>query len=278
VGQVFCFQLTNSGPARIPTNAETLNDLSLSLPQGVYTTFRTYPGNLVLRLGAHLDRLVESALLEGVSLSLDQPQVRSTIAAAIQEAGWQVARVRVTVGFAPTTTAIFISLVELDELPEAVYRTGVRCTIADRSLQRELPRSKSTHFIGPGTEARASAADASEVLLVNDMGQVLEGSSSNFFAVLNGVLRTAGDGVLAGVTRGIVLEAANGLLPIVTEPISLDDIPNLREAFITSISRAVLPVVAIDAEVVGSGVPGPYTREIIQRFNARLERELEPIS
>jgi branched-chain amino acid aminotransferase len=110
------------------------------------------------------------------------------------------------------------------------------------------------------------------------MGQVLEGSSSNFFALLNGVLRTAGDGVLAGVTRGIVLEAAKGLLPIVTEPISLNDMPNLREAFITSISRAVLPVVAIDAEVVGSGVPGPYTREIIQRFNARLERELEPIS
>lgn len=277
VSDVLCFEIAKSGLRPVVTSATTLNELSQSLPQGVYTSFRTYPGNRVLRLDAHLDRLVESAAIEGVTLTLDRHAVRQAIASALGRSSCALARMRLTVGFAPEII-IFVSLTELHELPETVYAQGVRCTVADRTLHRELPRSKATRFIAPGTAARAAASDAEEVLLVSDHQQILEGSSSNFFAVCDGVLRTAGDGVLAGVTRGIVLAVAEGLLPIEYLPVALDDLPSLQEAFVTSVSRAVLPVVAIDGATLGTGLPGPYTREIMRRFQARLEAELEPVS
>jgi branched-chain amino acid aminotransferase len=121
------------------------------------------------------------------------------------------------------------------------------------------------------------AAGANDVLLVSDEGEILEGSSSNFFAVLDGVLRTAHEGVLAGTTRAMVLDVAEGLLPITCTPVRVDDIARLQEAFVTSVGRAVLPVVSIANQAVGDGSPGPCTQEIRRRYRRALEAELEPI-
>jgi branched-chain amino acid aminotransferase len=174
--------------------------------------------------------------------------------------------------------SVFLSFDELHELPAEVYAQGVRCRLADSGLHRDRPRSKATRFIGPGTAARESASDANEVLLTDPAGHILEGSSSNFFAVLGGVLRTAEQEVLAGVTRGIVLAVSEGVLPVLCLPVTRDDLPTLEEAFITSVSRAVLPLVAIDGTKIGAGVPGPQTRRIMERFSAHIESELEPIA
>jgi branched-chain amino acid aminotransferase len=258
-----------------PYMAASLNALSLILPQGVYTTFRTYSGKRVLRLDDHLARLRESAALEGHAVSLDEQMIRRAIAAAVDASGFALARVRLTMGLDPVE--LFISLDELQEPPPSAYQNGIACGIAAASLRRQVPRSKSTRFIGPAAAARAETSEAEEVLLVDDQGALLEGSSSNFFAVLEGSLRTADQGVLAGVTRGLVLSLAEGLAPIELSPVRVADIPRLREAFITSVSRAVLPVVTIDGRVVGDGRPGPITRALMGRFADAIERDLEPI-
>jgi branched-chain amino acid aminotransferase len=273
---VRCFAVQGSGIVEVLSDAGSLNELSLSLPQGVYTTFRTYANKMVLRLDAHLGRLVDSASIEGHSLDLDKNAIREAIAAALAESGYALARVRLTVGFLPSTT-IFVSLDELHELPLEVYEQGVSAQIAERSLRREAPRSKSTRFIGPAASAREATTGANEVLLVDEQQNILEGSSSNFFAVLDGVLRTADSGALAGVTRGIVLGSAQGVVPVELSPVRVADLPLLQEAFVTSVSRAVLPVVEIDARPVGDGRPGEITRELMRQFEAALQRELEPI-
>jgi branched-subunit amino acid aminotransferase/4-amino-4-deoxychorismate lyase len=266
-----CFELRGTDLVANFTSAATLDDLSLELPDGVYTTLRTYRGNRVLHLDAHFDRLVESARLEGVALRLDRGLLRRAIATLIASTGFQLARVRLTVGLSPAVR-IFLAAEELRELPEDAYRFGVTCDLADRALLRELPESKSTRFIGPGAIARHMAPAAN-----GDQREILEGSSSNFFAVVDGVLRTAGMGVLAGTTRAMVLLAAQGLLTIEYRPVSVDEIPGLREAFVTSVGRGVLPVVTIGGQAIGDGVPGPYTLEIRRRYSSALEAELEPI-
>jgi branched-chain amino acid aminotransferase len=276
MGAVECFELSGNELVPRPTVATTLNDLSLELPDGVYTSLRTYPGARVLHLDAHFDRLVASALLEGVPLSLDTGALRGAIAATLASAGFPLARMRVTVCLSPKIR-IYVAAEQLHELPEEVYRSGVSCGIADRSLKRALPRSKSTRFIGPGAGARRTAPAANEVLLVSEKGEILEGSSSNFFSVLDGVLRTAEDGVLAGTTRATVLDVADGLLPIERRPVLVEDVARLQEAFVTSVGRAVLPVIAIGERSIGDGVPGPFTKELRLRFNRALEADLEPI-
>jgi branched-subunit amino acid aminotransferase/4-amino-4-deoxychorismate lyase len=259
------------------TTAATLDALSQELPRGTYTTFRTYGRTKALHLRDHLDRLTESAALEGHTLALDQRAVRQAIMQAIDRCGFPESRVRITLCYDPPGR-VFIALEEFIDQPSGRYQRGVQCATAPAGLRRQNPRSKATSFISPGSRARATSGNVNEVLLVGADGAVLEGSSSNFFAVIGGTLRTADEGVLAGITRGMVLDQARGLLPIMLQPINLADIPRLDEAFITSVSRAVLPVVAIDGRPIGKGVPGPITQEIGRRFNISIQQQLEPIA
>ena len=106
---------------------------------------------------------------------------------------------------------------------------------------------------------------------------LLEGLSSNFFAVRDGVLHTEGDRVLLGVTRALVLEVAQGILPVQRTAVRRGRLPELSEAFITSVSREVLPVVRIDGQVIGDGRPGPKTRAVMQAFADLVGREAKPL-
>ena len=110
-------------------------------------------------------------------------------------------------------------------------------------------------------------------------GRVLEGASSNFFGVLDGCLRTAGAGVLAGVTRGVVLTLAREAgLETVPEAVPLAQVPRLSEAFLTSSSRGVVPIVRVDDHVIGTGAPGPVTQRLGALYEARRLAYAEPIT
>jgi branched-chain amino acid aminotransferase len=238
---------------------------------------RTYHGNRVLRLEEHLNRLTASAALEGYRLSLSHDEARAAIAEAVRRAGFAESRVRLTLTYEPPG-AFYVALAPFVPPPARLYQEGARCITAQAGLRRLNPRAKGTSFIGPGSEARAGHADAHEVLLVTEGGTILEGSSSNFFAVLGGVLRTAEEEVLIGTTRNLVLSCAEGLLPIERRPVTRREVPDLQEAFLTSVSRGVLPVTRIDDAPVGAGVPGPVSRELAQRLRAVMDASLEPIA
>jgi branched-subunit amino acid aminotransferase/4-amino-4-deoxychorismate lyase len=90
-------------------------------------------------------------------------------------------------------------------------------------------------------------------------GAVLEGLSSNFFAIREGALWTEEARALAGVTRSLALEVAESLLPVRRVAVRRDELPLVDEAFITSVSRELLPVVRIDGRYVDEGRDGPKT-------------------
>src|SRR6266581_4375547 len=84
-----------------------------------------------------------------------------------------------------------------------------------RALRRENPHAKDTRFIATASGAYAKLPQGvNEGLLVATDESLLEGLSSNFFAVRDGVLHTEEDRVLLGVTRALVLEVAQGILPV----------------------------------------------------------------
>lgn len=276
--RVRCFLLREGRLNERPTEATSLDALSLRLPRGAYTTFRTYGGSKALGLAGHLDRLVESAAIEGFALTLDQDTARRALAEALARCGFSEARVRLTLPYYEEQVELYIALEPFTEPDPEAYRLGVRCATAPANLRRETPRAKSTSFIAPASQARASGTGVNELLLLDGAGRILEGSSSNFYGVLDGALRTAEEGMLAGITRGIVLGLAENLLPVVRESVVLADLPRLQEAFLTSVSRGVLPVVAIDAQQIGDGRPGPVTVELARRFQAYIQASIEPIA
>jgi branched-chain amino acid aminotransferase len=254
------------------TEAATMADASAALPDGSYTTLRTYGGNGVVRLGHHARRLVES-LPSSSKGRLDEGTVRAALAHALRETGHDESRLRVT--FAPPR--LFVSVEPFAPPDPVMQQAGVACMTMQ--IERDRPEAKDTRFLAAAHTAYSTMpAMIHEGLLVSDDGAILEGLSSNFFGILGGRLHTEDTRVLPGVTRSMVLEIAKEVLPRGEGPIRRAAVPELDEAFITSVSREILPVVRIDGATIGGGTPGPITRELIRRFAARVAAEREAIS
>ncbi len=283
---VITFECTNDTIARVGAYAE-MRAASDALPAGAYTTFRTYDGNRVLRLGQHAQRLRESlsALMGDTPAGpppISDEQVRRAVAAVLRATGYPESRFRLTLA-APHSSGesarLFVSIEPFTPYPPAWYEQGVTCCTL--TLHRDNPHAKSTAFIAAAGDAyRALPTGVHEGLMVADDGAILEGLSSNFFAVLDGVLRTEQARALIGVTQSLALELVARACPdllVETRAVHLVDLPRVSECFITSVSREILPVTRIDAHVIGNGRPGKVTRALMQALRELVAREAEPL-
>ena len=263
---VHVYAFTSTDLRLIDLTGPTLDAVSLQLPDGIYTGLRTYDRNRISGLSAHLQRLVDSHALIGRPLRLDPSLLRSALRQVISRENLAVARLRITLPF--DRAEAYISIEPFQLHPEEFYRCGVRC--ATTHLRREIPGAKRTNFIAPSRALKAETDPGiHEMLLVDDRGRILEGLTSNFFAVLAGQLYAADDDVLQGVTRGAVLADAADLGEVVYDSITLDDLPQVTEAFITSSGREVMPVIQIDQHRIGTGQPGEVTKELMARYHRR---------
>jgi branched-chain amino acid aminotransferase len=256
---------------------KSLDRASALLPQGAYTTFRTYHKNYALHLEDHFLRLDQSAKLLGVSIDLDPARVRDAIRESLQQLDGDDFRIRISVDLELEKGAVYI-LVENLRLPsQEAYRNGVNVLL--RPFERENPQAKATRFIQNSNQyRRLISKDINEVLLSNSNEEILEGLSSNFYAVIANALFTAEEGILPGITRKIVLEeAVSHQIPLLRKPVKLKELNQVQEAFLTSTSRAILPVRKIGKCVIGSGAPGPVTESISRYYQARVASELEEI-
>lgn len=128
----------------------------------------------------------------------------------------------------------------------------------------------------PNVLAQAEAAEkgAIDAILVRQ-GQALEGTASNLFIVLEGLLITPPDSekILPGVTRDLVLELARDAnIPYAQASISEEDLKKATEIWLTSSTREISPVVELDGEPVGDGKPGEHWRYIDQLYQAAKQR------
>jgi branched-subunit amino acid aminotransferase/4-amino-4-deoxychorismate lyase len=271
-GRVTTYEATGKGVSPVGRH-ETLAASSRALPQGAYTTLRTYGGRAVVRLSQHLRRLEESAALQGREGAIDFAATRRALAAALDATGHPESRLRLT--FSPPR--LFVAVEPFTPLPPRLYEEGVACVTLD--VRRDNPHAKDTRFIAAAQEAYGRLPPGvEEGLLVGPDGAVLEGLSSNFFAVLGGTLRTEEERALLGVTRSLVLEVAGGLMPVEPRAVAREDLGRIDEAFVTSVSREVLPVVRIDGRAVGDGRVGPLTRAIMAGLAALVAREAVDLS
>lgn len=253
--------------------ADSLQAASAQLPAGSYTTLRTYGGRRALRLAQHVARLNETASLLGSSATpIAEADVRALLRHALDATGFPESRIRLTW----SAPALFASIEPFAPPSDSLYRDGARCVTLP--VHRDNPHAKDTRFIATAQAAYGRlAAGIHEGLLVAADGAILEGLSSNFFAVVDGRLRTEGERVLFGVTRSLVLGVAARLVPVETLAVSRADLPRASDAFITSVSRGIVPVVEIDGQPIGDGRPGTATARLRAAFADLEAREAEPI-
>ena len=251
----------------------SLDAVTRQLPEGYYSTFRTYEGGTrVLGLKSHLRRLYDPIETADASAS----QLRRSLIARLAPFRPGEARVRAVM---TNQGQLYLAIEPLQPLPPGVYEQGVR--VETTALQRDTPRIKSTAFIraSEGERRHLAREGVFEALLVRE-GKILEGMTSNFFYVLGGEPRlgTARRDILPGVTRKTVLRLARGRgVEVSYRPLKLDQLSDVSEAFLTSSSRGVVPVVHIDERRVGQGRPGPITRMLLSDYAAYVSKHAEKI-
>jgi len=265
----------------LPAPVLELDQASSYLPSGAYTTFRTYQGNKALDLHGHLRRLVNSANEIGIPMKVNQALIRQRIRQVIKLCGVKQdfldLRFRLILDLENEPGVIFIVAEPFTPLPKEYYSTGVNtisCT-----LKRQQPTAKLTRFIEQASSLRVTLLPGvNEALMVDDQGCILEGLSSNFFAVKASELHTAGEKVLMGITRSLMIESARRLkIRIHLQPVLLTEMNEIDEAFITSSSRGILPVAKIDQQRIGSGDPGKITQQLEREFKTVIQEKLKII-
>jgi branched-chain amino acid aminotransferase len=243
----------------------SLDAITRQLPEGYYSTFRTYDGcTRVIGLSAHLRRLPNTGAssLRRNLLHLLEP--------------YRPGEVRVRM-IETKQGQLYIAIEPLKLLPSDAYENGVR--VETTSIQRNNPRAKSTSFISVSDRERKHIARAGifEALLVKN-GRILEGMTSNFFYVIDDILFTAQKDILLGVTRTMVIRAARGRgVEVRYRALEVSQLPALKEAFITSSSRGIVPVIQIDDVRVGQGRVGRITKELMRAYDEYVMKKAEKI-
>jgi branched-chain amino acid aminotransferase len=282
---MFTFKITQSANIPHRTQAKTLDEVTRELPDGFYTTFSTLSGGTkVLGLRAHLQRLYVPAAESGLAPSVSESTLRVRVAELVKNNLPHESRVRLIL--TKNNGAVYVCIQPFEPLPELIYRDGVH--VITSSVSRSDPRIKGTDFITQSVELRKQVrGDVFEILLTHD-GKILEGMTSNFYVVEHvvasgGLLRsqplarndikliTARSGILLGVTRRAVLRLARGQgMSIEYRSPKVGE--KFDEAFLTSSSRGVVPIVSIDRNPVGEGKVGKWSKALSKAYQAYVEK------
>lgn len=268
-------------------------DHGLLYGDGVFEGIRAYNGR-VFRLEQHLDRLYDSARAINLTIPWPKEQVREWVLETIRRNGLRDAYVRLVVtrgkgdlGLDPVkcpVPSIFVIAGGIQIYPPELYEKGLRVvTLATRRniVEALNPRIKSLNYLNNILgKLEANLAGVEEGLMLTREGYVAEGTSDNVFIVRDGVLVTPALhlGVLAGITRGAVLEIAQAeRVPTEETTLTLFDVYNADECFLTGTAAELVPVVEVDGRVIGDGRPGPITKRLLERFRQLTRNEGDPI-
>jgi len=273
----FDFQIDKLSEITITKEKFQSENILSILPEGVFTTFRTINKSHAFQLTNHFQRMVDSIQFSDLTIPYSMDELRKPIKQILKTMKGISHRVRLQIAFKDLSKCNII-IEELFPYPQEVYDKGV--FVKTNHLVRQNPKAKRSDFISKSQVEKALLNEhgLEESLLVNKHQSILEGLSSNFFAVKENKLWTANQDILEGITRNLLLEEANRLgIEIIYKAIQYSDIEKLQEAFITSTSRGIMPVVKIDSKDIQNGMPGKITKQLINAYNRRFLNEFEEI-
>lgn len=250
-----------------------LNDLGIIRGYGVFDFLRTYKG-VPFRLQEHVQRLQKSAKLIGLNLPWSTEEIQAIAQETLERNNFPEANIRIIVTGGVSENfitplgqpSLMVIVTPVSEPPTDYYEQGIKAITVQ--IERFLPSAKSLNYISAiGALQQAQLTNAVEALYVNQQGQVLEGTTTNFFIFRDSKLITPKEGVLSGITRAVVLELAKNHFDIVEQPIDYSELSSCDEAFITATNKEVMPVVQIDELSISNGKPGEKTQFIRHLFH-----------
>ena len=257
----------------IPSDEANLNiaDLAVQRGYGIFDFFKTIDGQPVF-LEDHLDRLFRSAVLMRLELKQSRDEIRSKIKRLIESNNLNDSGIKViltggfsTDGFNIAEPNLIISQQGF-QIPRTMSEKGV--SILTHEYQRQFSNAKTLDYLQAiWLQPILKEKKADDVLYYSD-GLLRECPRANIFIVTKDQkVLTPESGMLKGVTRKHVLEISGAMYVTETRDVSLEELRNAGEVFITSTTKNILPVVQVDGYVIGDGNPGEVSRTLAKEYN-----------
>ena len=282
-------QIVDDSDARL-----SVFDASIQHGVGLFETVRAYNGR-PFRCDAHMERLVRSAEQLGLGEKLRPSPLCEAVELTLQKNGMSDARVRLTLtggnlsllGAAQNKKqprlqpSIFISATEPTVYPESFFTDGVSVVIADPKANPFDPlggHKTVNYWSRLNALAAAAQGGAGEALWFTVTNHLCGGCVSNAFIVKSGQLHTPiargqepqgaiPSPVLPGVIRAAVIEVGGKLnIPVVQRMLTINDVLEADELFLTNSSWLVLPVAKVEKESIAGGKTGEVTKQIYEEL------------
>ena len=261
--------------------------------EGVYETLRTYNGQPFL-FDRHMRRLRRSAGMLTLPIPIGDADIDARFRDTMRAAGLNggpnneaYIRMLLTRGVGElsydTSACLSPSIViivkpQVDPPPDA-YDRGVAAVIVSTVRNHPgtvNPMIKSNNLLNSALAMQeAIRRGAFEGIMRNYRGELAECTTSNLFVVSDGAALTPplASGLLPGITREILFEiGAEQKIPVREAVLRDEDLFGADEAFLTSTTRELVPIVRVDDRTIGSGAPGPVTRALLDAFREKAQQ------
>lgn len=250
-----------------------LNDLGVVRGYGIFDAWRTY-GKAPFRQHDHLERLFSSARQIDLYMPWSLEELDAIAHETLARNGHPedvTLRMVVTGGEAANflmpedKPSLAVVVAKVKPYPAQMFEAGAKLIVVD--MDRFMPTVKSLNYMtAVMSQKKMKAAGAVEALYRNAEGYISECAVSNFLIFKGDQLITPESGVLPGITRNVVMELAEDRFEVVMRPVHFDEIATADEAFITSTTKEVMPIVQVGDVTVGNGQVGPRTQEMMKVF------------
>lgn len=261
-----------------------IEDRGYQFGDGIYEVIRVYNGKLY-DLAGHLTRLERSAAEIRMSLPFTTQDFAQQLTQLVTDNKVDdgIIYTQVTRGVAPRyhgfpasdVRTAYVAYTKPMPRPETLLKEGIKTVLIEdiRWLRCDI---KSLNLLG-NVLAKQQANDVEAFEALQHRGDtVTEGSSSNVFIVQDGILYThpANHLILNGLTRKTVIKLCTELqLPVREKAFTVQQLLEADEVFITSTTSEVMPVIQVNEQKIGAGIPGPLTVKLqqafVKEFNAR---------
>jgi D-alanine transaminase/branched-chain amino acid aminotransferase len=249
-----------------------ISDLGLQRGYGVFEYYHVYD-NRPFWEEEYLTRLYQSARLINLEIPFSIQEIQSFVAQLIAANNLTTSSIRIVItggysedGYTPSKSNLIITNTSVNIAPTHYHLCGAVLLI--QAHKREIPKAKTTNYLQSVSLIAKMKQDKAVDVLYHDNSLVREASRCNIFTIKEGIISTPSSEILEGVTRKVLINSlANLGIHVITKDISLDELHNADEVFITSTSKRIMPIIKIGDLIVGDGNVGKYTQEISSVFN-----------
>ena len=269
----FCYfggKIEESGKVGLP-----LNDIGILRGFAAFDFMRIYNG-VPFHLSDHVKRFRKSAETLGLSLEFSEKDFENVLMELLEKNEMRNAHVRFILtggiaknGLEPSEPFLYILFEDLVDITDEVFEKGV--SIITHEYQRPFAEAKTTNYQETvSLQKEKITKGAAEILFISN-GVVLEASTSNICIVKNGVLITPKDDILHGITKKGVLELARqNRIEVQEREVSIEELLDADEVFMTATNKKVLPVVKVDEKVIADGKVGALSKKLLELFENEI--------